>query len=99
MIMMTKIKANALVKRNSLMEPYGWIHEQGLLLVQKLLVVDEEHGIDLYQAYNIDTDEWAGVTTEDVLIIDERITKTKPNYPTAQFIVVEGPKVRVFKEE
>lgn len=96
---MTKIKANALVKRDSLMESYGWIHEQGLLLVQKLLVVDEENGIDLYQAYNIDTDEWAGVTTEDVLIIDDSIVHTEPNYPTAQYIVVEGPKVRVFTEE
>lgn len=95
----TKLKANALVKRDSLLEAYGWIHEQGLILVQKLLVVDEFNGIALYQAYNIDTDEWAGVTTDDVLIIDDSITKTEPNFPTAQYIVVEGPKVRVFTEE
>ena len=99
MIIMTKMKANALVKRNSLIEPYGWIHEQGLILVQKLLVIDEESGSALYHAYNIDTDEWAGVTTDDVLIIDDSITQTEANYPTAQYIVVEGPMVRVFTEE
>lgn len=93
---MSNIQANALVKRDNLRGPYGWIHEQGLLITQKLLVLDENRGVDLYQAYNIDTNQWAGVTSEDILLLDEGISQTKPSYPSAHHIIIEGPKLHIF---
>lgn len=54
-----EIATNALVKQTEL-DCYDWIHEEALCLVAKLDNLDVEHGIYLFQAYNIDRDEWGG---------------------------------------
>lgn len=92
------IEINALVKGDSL-AAYGWGHEEGIMLIDKLTTIDEENNIDLYQSYNIDRDEWGGVTTDQIIITNDDITKTKPSHENTIAILINGPEVFVKYED
>lgn len=62
----------AFVKHDTL-HHYGWEHEDKLTLVCKLVDLDEEKGVYLFQAYNHDKDEWNGVTNKQVILFDDSI--------------------------
>lgn len=88
-----KVKINALVKGSEL-DCYDWIHEEGLCLVVKLDDIDEEHGICLYQAYNIDRDEWGTVASNQVVIVDDSVLDFPPIMKNCDVIVGSGNEVR-----
>lgn len=94
--MVNKLKANALVKQDEL-DCYDWIHEEALCIVAKLDNIDEEHGIYLFQAYNIDRCEWGGVASHQIIILDESILDLPPLMEGCDIICGSGSEVKGFK--
>ena len=89
----TELKVNALVKQNEL-DCYDWIHEEGLCVVTKITTLDEEHKIYLFQAYNMDRDEWGGVTSDQIIITDNSILDLHPLMEDCNVICGDGEDVR-----
>ena len=87
------LRANALVKQDEL-GCYDWIHEEGLLIVDKLDNLDEEHGEYLFQAYNIDRDEWAAVATHQIIILDNSVLDLPPIMEGCNVIFCSGSEVK-----
>ena len=92
----SELKVNALVKQDEL-GCYDWIHEEALCIVVKLDNIDEEHGIYFFQAYNIDRDEWGGVTSDQIIILDEAILTMPPLMEGCDIIAGHGGFVRGVK--
>lgn len=92
----SELKVNALVKQDEL-GCYDWIHEEALCIVAKLDNIDEEHGIYFFQAYNIDRDEWGGVTSDQIIILDDSIIDLPPLMSGCDVIYGSGSEVFGFK--
>lgn len=95
-IITSELKTNALVKQGEL-SCYNWVHEESLCIVAKLDNIDEERGVYLFQAYNIDRDEWGGVTSDQVIILDETILTMPPLMEGCDVITGHGGFVRGIK--
>lgn len=90
---METVKAvNAFVKQE-LLQHYGWEHEDKLTLICKLIDLDEDKGLYLFQAYNHDKDSWNGVTNNQVVMFDKSILDTEPLLNGYKAIIMNGQDV------
>jgi len=92
-----RLKVNALVKGSKL-NCYDWIHEEGLCVVNKIKDLDAEHGIYLFQVYNIDRNEWAGVANDQIIILDNSLLDLPPIMNDCDIIAGSGSSVTGLKQ-
>lgn len=90
------IKPNALVKQTEL-DCYDWVHEEGLYITEKINDIDKENGIYLFQAFNIDRREWGGVASNQIIIIDDSILDLQPIMENYNIISMSGDKITGIK--
>lgn len=85
----------ALVKGNSL-DCYDWLPEEKLLVMFKVTDLYAEHDIYAFQAYNKDRQDYAVVSTDQIIFLDDptELFKSEPVYDNSYKVVYgEGNKV------
>lgn len=90
---METVKAVDAYVRQELLQHYGWEHEDKLTLICKLIELDKDKKLYLFQAYNHNKEEWNGVTNDQVVLFDKSILDSKPILEGYKAVVLNGEMV------